>query len=396
VIDRTHGRSRTLAWRRAAHWLMARMAGGAVAISDELGSAVLGDTTGDVYDVRIEHLETYEVLLRQGSAGFGEAWADGWWSTDDLVGLLRLGQRNTSRWHPFTNRLHNVATPLLDPLARRRRRPDPGRDRANIRAHYDLGNEFFAQVLDETMMYSAAVFEPASITLADASREKVRRITELAGVTADDHVLEIGTGWGGLAEHVGAQVGARVTTTTISEKQYEFALQRIDAAGLSDRVTVLDSDYRDMTGAFDKIVSIEMIEAVDWREYATFFSTAHRLLRPGGTLAMQAIVVSDADFHRAKRTSDFINEKIFPGGCLPSVAALDAAAEDAGFTRTAFADIGLHYARTLHEWRANLHAADIRDERLKRLWDFYFAYCEAGFLQRYVSDVQLAYHRNGA
>jgi cyclopropane-fatty-acyl-phospholipid synthase len=387
---------RTLAWRRAAHWLMAHMTGGAVAIADELGSAVLGDIAGDVYEVRIDRLETYEALLRRGSAGFGEAWADAWWSTDDLVGLLRLGQRNTSRWHPLTNRLHNVATPLLDPIARHRRRPDPARDRDNIRAHYDLGNAFFAQVLDETMMYSAAVFEPASITLAQASREKVRRITELAGITAADDILEIGTGWGGLAEHVGAQVGARVTTTTISDEQYQFARRRIDEAGLADRVTVLDKDYRDMTGAFDKIVSIEMIEAVDWREYGTFFSAAHRLLRPGGTLAMQAIVVSDDDFHRAKRTSDFIKKQIFPGGCLPSVAVLDAAAADAGFTRTGFADIGLHYARTLREWRANLNAADITDARFKRLWDFYFAYCEAGFLQRYVSDVQLAYHRNGA
>ncbi len=364
-------------------------------MSDPLGAIRLGDAAGPSYRVHVNDPRAYARLLRERSVGLGESYAQGWWEADDLTGVIRLAHRNTARLHPLTNRLHALAAPMVDPIARRRA-PDPARDRRHIHAHYDLGNDFFAAILDETMMYSCAIFEPPGIGLAQASRQKLRAIVDLAGLTPAHRVLEIGTGWGGFAEFVASEVGAHVTTTTISAEQYRFARERIAAAGLADRVTVLDVDYRDLRGPlhdgrYDRIVSIEMIEAVDWREYESFFRACRRLLTDSGVLAMQAIVIDPAAFDRAKRSHDFIKEAIFPGGCLPSVPALQRAAAN-DFRLATQHDIGLHYSETLRHWRTNLATADHQlGEHFTRLWQFYFSYCEAGFAEEHISDVQLRF-----
>jgi cyclopropane-fatty-acyl-phospholipid synthase len=206
--------------------------------------------------------------------------------------------------------------------ARRLQPPDPTLDRDNIQSHYDVSNDFFALMLDETMMYSSAIFERPGMTLAQAQRAKLDRLCTKLGLTASDHVIEIGTGWGGFAVHAAEHYGCRVTTTTISDAQFEYAAKRVADAGLTGRVTVLDRDYRDLTGTYDKLVSIEMIEAVDWRHHDTFFRTCASLLGPDGLMALQAITVDDRSFERAKNGKDFVREFIFPGGCLPSVEAI--------------------------------------------------------------------------
>lgn len=383
-------------WRAAAHQLLRGLRDGGLELTDPLGRVRFGRGRGPRFHIQVTDLRAYRSLLRGGSVGMGESYGQGWWEADDLTGLLRLAHRNTSRLHPVTNRVYSLAAAILDPFARRQA-PNPARDRRNIHSHYDLGNDFFSTILDETMMYSCAIFEPPGIGLADASRAKLRAMVDLAGITPDHHVLEIGTGWGGFAEYVATEVGARVTTTTISAEQYGFAQQRIAAAGLTDRVTVLDADYRDLPGPehdgkYDRIVSIEMIEAVNWREYEGFFRACRRLLTPTGVLAMQAIVIDPDAFDRAKHTTDFIKEAIFPGGCLPSVPALERAASAADLRLITQHDIGLHYAETLRHWRANLADADHqRGERFRRTWDFYFSYCEAGFAEEHISDVQLRF-----
>jgi cyclopropane-fatty-acyl-phospholipid synthase len=351
----------------------------------------------DVHDPQV-----YERVLRKGSIGLGESYADGWWDTDNLAGFLRLALHGLQPLHDRQDRVHRALSPIIDPIARLHR-ADPARDVRNVRAHYDIGNEFFRRILDDTMAYSCAVFDTPTATLADASRTKFDRIARMARLAPGDRLLEIGTGWGGFALHAAEHYGCRVTTTTISKQQFEFARERVRRAGLSDRITVLEADYRNVRGPFDKVVSIEMIEAVDWREYDTFFEHVRALLTDQGSLTMQAIVVPDHSFDRLKRRTDFIKAAIFPGGCLPSVEALTSAANRSADLRLHDrADIGRHYAETLRRWRTNLDdiASELPllglDDRFVRLWRFYFAYCEAGFDERYISVAQLSYAASGA
>lgn len=338
----------------------------------------------------------YARVLREGSVGLGESYADGWWDTDDLTGFLRRAHRKLARTHAVRDLAHRIARPVVDPIARRRN-PDPHRDEENVRAHYDLGDELFRRLLDDTMMYSCAVFESPDDSLATASIAKLERLARMLELAPGDRVLEIGTGWGGFAVYAARQYGCHVTTTTISERQYRYAQTRVHDAGLDHLVTVRDSDYRDLRGTYDKVISIEMIEAVDWREYDTFFSQCRNLLTDRGILAMQAIVVPDRSFDRTKHRTDFIKAAIFPGGCLPSVKALTTAANRSGLALSAHDDIGVHYAETLRRWKANLvsHRDELRqfgfDEHFARLWEFYFAYCEVGFDERYVSNAQIAF-----
>jgi cyclopropane-fatty-acyl-phospholipid synthase len=382
--------------------LLKGLTGGTVRLVDPFGDARFGDGTTphasprlDV-TVRVHDTRVYSRILQEGSVGLGESYADGWWDADDLTGFLRLAHRSLARTHTARDRIHRWLGPVIDPVARRRH-SDKGRDARNVRAHYDLGNEFFQRILDETMMYSCAVFERPMDSLAEASVHKMDRLADLLALAPGDRVLEIGTGWGGFAVHAASHYGCHVTTTTISQRQYEFAQQRVKKAGLEDHVTVLADDYRDLAGTFDKIIAIEMIEAVDWRQYDTFFAHCRRLLDDAGALAMQAIVVRDESFDRVKITTDFIKAAIFPGGCLPSVRALTAAANRNGFSHAHEDDIGPHYGETLRRWKRNLTDAreDLDalgvDERFLRLWEFYFSYCEAAFEERYVRDVQMLY-----
>jgi cyclopropane-fatty-acyl-phospholipid synthase len=383
--------------------LLARVRGGTIELSDQTGRTTLGNPDpvdgASPHHLRVDVLDSraYERIIRQGSVGLGESYADGWWDTDDLAAFLRLALRGLRPTHGRLDRFHRIVSPVVDPIARLRR-ASSHRDTRNVRTHYDLGNDFFRRVLDETMAYSCACFDSPETSLADASIAKFDRLAGMLDLQPGDRLLEIGTGWGGFALHAAQEYGCHVTTTTISARQYEFAVERVRAAGLDDRIDVLDAHYRDLRGTFDKAIAVEMIEAVDWREYDDFFRSVRGLLAPDGALVMQAIVTPDQSFDRLKRHTDFIKAAIFPGGCLPSVGALTDAAERAGgLTLAAHSDIGLHYGETLRRWRANLDrvapeltALDL-DARFARLWDFYFAYCEAGFDERYISATQLLY-----
>jgi cyclopropane-fatty-acyl-phospholipid synthase len=268
--------------------------------------------------------------------------------------------------------------------------------RRNIAAHYDLGNDFFALWLDESMMYSSAIFPDAGSDLATAQRHRLDVICRKLELGPEDHLVEIGSGWGGFAIHAAREFGCRVTTTTISRQQHELARQRIEAAGLADRIDVLLRDYRDLDGQYDKLVSIEMIEAVGSDHYETYFSQCARLLKPGGRLLIQAITIADQQYRYAEKNVDFIKRYIFPGGCLPSLSVMiNTITRVSDMLVTAVEDIGLDYARTLRHWRHNFEARieEIRalgyPESFLRMWMFYLTYCEGAFLERAISDVHL-------
>jgi len=268
--------------------------------------------------------------------------------------------------------------------------------RRNIAAHYDLGNDFFRLFLDETMMYSAATFEHPRQSLYDAQVARLDLICQKLELKPTDHLLEIGSGWGGLALHAAQRFGCRVTTTTISREQWRLTRDRVAAAILGDRVDVLCMDYRDLTGTYDKIVSIEMIEAIGHQYYDTYFAKCSELLAPHGAMLLQAITIADQRYERARRSVDFIQRYIFPGSCIPSVAALSSSIARASDLRLFHLDdIGPHYATTLAHWRQNLRAnlARVRSlgygEEFIRMWEYYFCYCEGGFMERVIGDVQM-------
>ena len=354
------------------------------------------DTPGTgPFVVRVHDERAWTAVLREGSAGLGEGYFRGWWHTDDLVGLLRRLIANTGTVERWQQRVHRLTAPVLDPV-RKARRPDPSRDRRNVRAHYDLSNEFFAAFLDDTMTYSSAVFRSPTDALADASTEKLDRLCRKIGLEPSHHVLEIGSGWGSFALHAAGRRGAHVTTTTVSAAQARLARERITKAGLDDRIALLEEDYRSLDGTFDRLVSVEMIEAVDWRDVPSYFATCSRLLADDGLFGLQAIVIADQRYERARHTTDFIKEWVFPGGSLPSITSIAQAATASSDLRIVdLEDLGLHYAETLHRWRDTLHERwdDLASlgvsEELGRLWDMYLAYCEAAFLERHVSVVQV-------
>ena len=353
-----------------------------------------------VAEVTVTSASFWPRVLAHGSSGLGESYFLDEWESSDLVSVLQLLTRNLDR----INRLPRFLAPVLAvvKLPSGRFAASKARDRENIAAHYDLGDEFFQLFLDPTMTYSSAVFPTPSSSLEEGSIEKFDRICRKLALGPGDHVVEIGTGWGGFAVHAAANYGCHVTTTTISAKQFAYATRRVAEAGLGDLVKVLDHDYRDLVGEFTHLVSIEMIEAVDWRLYETFFAACARLLRPDGRAALQCIVIDDSEFERYKTRSDFIRRHIFPGGGLPSIAAMTRALSRASDLRlTDLEDLGPHYVRTLNLWRERLDAnveralvLGLNDEFLRK-WRFYFAYCAAGFSERQVSVVQMVLARGG-
>jgi cyclopropane-fatty-acyl-phospholipid synthase len=275
-------------------------------------------------------------------------------------------------------------------------RNTPTRARRNVAAHYDIGNDLFSLMLDETMMYSCAIFDDPAATLYEAQVAKLDRICRKLDLRPSDHVLEIGAGWGGFAIHAASRYGCRVTATTISAQQHELAAQRIRAAGLEDRVTLLLEDYRSLEGSFDKLVSIEMIEAVGWQYFDTFFRRCASLLKPGGSMLLQAITIDERAYHVEKAKRSFANTHIFPGGCLPSLRVISrSVARVTDLRPVALEDITAHYVRTLRCWRENFqaHLEHVRslgyDGRFQRMWELYLAYCEGGFGGGRIADVQL-------
>jgi len=330
-----------------------------------------------------------------GSVGSGESYMAGDWTCDDLTALVRILLHNRAVIDGVDGGLAHFATPLRKLLHAAARNTRDG-SRRNIGAHYDVGNDFFALFLDPTMMYSSAVFERPEMSLEEASVAKLQRICQKLALRPGDHVLEIGTGWGGFALHAARHFGCHVTTTTISREQHASARERIDAAGLSDRITLLADDYRDLTGQYDKLVSIEMIEAVGHQYFDTFFRACSERLRPGGTMLLQAITIADQQYEAARDSVDFIKRHIFPGCCIPSIAALSASVARASLLRiTGLEDIGPHYAITLARWRGNLLRNADRARALGypdtflRMWEFYFSYCEGGFAEGALGDAQI-------
>lgn len=336
-----------------------------------------------------------------GSVGAGESYMDGHWDCDDLTGLTRLLLRNRAVLDGMEVGLARLSAPLRALLHRRNRNTRAGSQR-NIAAHYDLGNDFYRLWLDETMMYSCAVFERPGMSLVEASTAKLDRICRKLDLRPGDHVLEIGTGWGGFALHAAGRYGCRVTTATISRQQYELARERIDRAGLSHMIEVCLTDYRDLEGQYDKIVSIEMVEAVGADHLETYFRQCGRLLKPDGAMLLQAITMADQRYEAALKEVDFIQKYIFPGGFLPSVTALAGAMTRASDLRSVhLEDIGPHYAETLAQWRHNFIArldavsAQGFDDRFIRMWLFYLCYCEGGFRERDIGTVQMLLAKPG-
>ncbi|MDA8309887.1 MAG: DUF1365 family protein [Actinomycetota bacterium] len=350
--------------------------------------------------VRVHDPVAYAALARHGSVGLAESYVDGLWDSDDLTDLVRILAAHRGAAGRARDRAGQAASVLTDPVRRLRRRP-PSQDRRDVRAHYDIGNELFALMLDPTLSYSCALFERPGMTLEEASLAKLDRICQKLDLSPADHVVEIGTGWGGFAVHAATRYGCRVTSTTISSEQYAHARDWVARAGVSDRVTILEEDYRNLRGQYDKLVSIEMVEAVDWRVLDTYFRTCAALLRPAGLMALQAITIADQSYERAKNSTDFIKAYIFPGSCLPSVSSLARAAARTDLRVVDLEDIGRHYAETLRRWRDNVdeHASAIHalgfDERFVRMWRFYLSYCEGAFLERHISDVQLVLAKPG-
>jgi cyclopropane-fatty-acyl-phospholipid synthase len=360
-----------------------------------------GDPAAPPLEIRILDDRFYRAVAFGGAVGAGEAYAEGWWATDDLTGVVRLLLRNRALLDQLETGWARAVQPIRAAAHWVNRNTRRG-SRRNIGAHYDLGNEFFATFLDETLTYSCGIFDRPGASLRDASIAKYDRIAKLAELGPRDHVIEIGTGWGGFAIHAAAQYGCRVTTTTISEEQFALASRRVAEAGLADRVTVLKRDYRDLEGQYDKLVSIEMIEAVGHDHYDAYFERCAALLAPHGHAVIQAITIDDDRYEAARREVDFIKRHIFPGSCIPSLRILRQSAERAGLGMERADAIGVHYAETLRRWRENMLASRQRltalglDDRFQRLWEFYFCYCEGGFLEGAIDTVQFTLVQPGA
>jgi len=387
--------------RRLALSAFSRIRGGRLDLIEPGRRLSFGDPDGEPSaTVEVNSPHFYRALLG-GSVGLGEAYRDGVWDCDDLVGLVRIAARNMGPLDRWRRCLHPVLAPLHRTVWRVPRNNRRAAKR-HISAHYDLGNDLFALYLDESMMYSSAVFPHPDATLAEAQEHRLERICRALELGPDDHLLEIGAGWGAMAAYAASNYGCRVTTTTISHEQREGALRRIQDAGVGDRVTVLLDDYRDLRGRYSKLVSIEMIEAVGWQYFETFFRRCSELLERDGLFFLQAIVIDDRLYEAEKAARSFSNVLIFPGGCLPSVEVIErCVAHETDMSMVWMEEIGAHYARTLELWRerfvANTDlAAELGyDERFRRLWTLWLAMSEAGFRERRLRDVQVLFAKPG-
>ena len=359
----------------------------------------------DVHDARF-----WQALALRGSLGAGEAFAHRWWSSADPVTVVRLMVRNMDILDAVDSGMARLSKPFLQLFHKLRSNTVAGA-KDNISAHYDLSNEFFELFLDPTMTYSCGIYENAQSTLEEASVEKIDRLCRKLDLRPGDRLVEIGTGWGAFALHAAREYGAHVTTTTISERQHAYAGRRFAEAGLEDRITLLKEDYRNLPrlltesgqAPYDKLVSVEMIEAVGHQYFGDFFRTCGELLADDGRAAIQAITIVDQRFAAARDSVDFIKRYIFPGCCIPSVTSLvDAATDGSDLRLVDLEDIGMHYVATLAAWRQGLRERwdDARalglDDTFLRLFEFYFAYCEGGFAERQLSDVHLVFDKPGA
>lgn len=387
--------------RKVVFLLLNRIEGGGLRLHESEGNETLfGDRHAVLQgDITIHNPRVYRRVLLGGSIAAGESYIDGDWSSSNLTLVLQLLAQNQALVDTLETRFGWLTGPFHRVIhwCRRNR---PQQAQKNIAAHYDLGNHFYRSFLDSEMLYSSAWYQQPDMTLEDAQRAKLRRLCEQLALCETDHLLEIGTGWGGLAELAAREYGCHVTTTTLSQQQYDYAVERIQHAGLSHKVTVLLQDYRALTGQYDKLVSVEMIEAVGKAYLPTFFKRCQQLLRPQGRMVLQAITIADQRYRHYSRNVDFIQRYIFPGGFLPSITAMTTTmTRHTDFITRDLFDIGQDYARTLSEWRQRFYqqwhmlSDQGFDETFQRLWVFYLCYCEAGFRARTISTVQLTAER---
>ncbi|MBA2504599.1 MAG: class I SAM-dependent methyltransferase [Thermoleophilaceae bacterium] len=384
--------------RKVALNLLARTRGGVIRVEEngrEVGT--FGEPGSGLHStLRIHDERAYGAFIG-GSAGAGRAFMDKQWDCDDLVTLVRIGARNMPAFDRLRERLGTALGPIQK-TAWRLKANTRRRTRERIASHYDLGNDFFSLWLDPTLSYSSGLFPTPESSLEESQEAKVDRALGRLELSPRDHLLEIGTGWGYLAAHAAREYGCRVTTTTVSREQHAFASERIRAEGLEDRVTLLLEDYRDLRGRYDKLVSIEMIEAVGWEHLGLFMERCGELLTPDGAMLLQAIIFPDDVYEVEKASVGFINENIFPGGTIPSIEAIGRAAGRRSDLRlAALDDLTPHYAETIRQWREAFAAREDDldrlgyDARFRRMWTMYLAYCEAGFLERRIRDVQALY-----
>jgi len=383
--------------RKLFERILKGLRGGRLTLVENGCLSTYGEESPDSLEAMIEiHSgEFYRAALYRGEIGLGESYMDGHWTTPDLPSLVRLAIRNINSID-HSNWMFSFVTRALARFEHLRRNNTLDGSRNNIHAHYDLSNEFFRLFLDKSMMYSSALWEKESDSLEQAQFNKLERICRVLRLSEQDHVLEIGTGWGGFAIHAASRYGCRVTTTTISSEQYDLAAARIANAGLEDRITLLLEDYRNLTGRYDKGVSIEMFEAVGLNHYDEFFSVWQRLIEPCGAVLMQAITMNEKNFGSYQKSPDWIQKYIFPGGELSSVIEIQKSLARTGDYRLMdLSEFGIHYATTLREWRRRFTEAlpGVRtlgfDSRFERMWDYYLGYCEGAFLERYIGVVQL-------
>ena len=384
--------------RRAVRARLLAIREGRVVVTENGRRESFGKLTQDMphtAHITINDPRFYSDIAFSGVIGSGEAYIRGYWSCREMTTLVRILLRNRQVLEHMDSGAALVSRPLQKFLHWLNKNTQSG-SRRNISAHYDLGNDFYRLWLDERMMYSSAIYDRPEMTLDAAGTAKLDRICRKLRLSPEDHVIEIGSGWGGFAIYAARNYGCKVTTTTISQQQYDYAQRAIKEAGLGDRIELLMRDYRDLEGKFDKLVSIEMVEAVGWQYHDTFFAKCNDLLKPDGEMLIQAITIADQYYEKYRKSVDFIRRYIFPGGCLLSVTAMSNALTRVTDMRSIhIEDIGPHYARTLRDWRDRFERKldDVRRQGYSddfiRMWRFYLAYCEGAFLERTIGDVQM-------
>ncbi len=386
--------------RRIVHTIFSKLAIGKLIIDDEQGQHTFGDMSDDaacIAHIKVHHTSAYKDVMLSGVNGSAEAYMKRYWTTPDLTNVIRIMVLNQamlkkldSSWSIFYKMAASIGDKLKSNSIKGSKR--------NIAAHYDLSNDFFKLFLDPSMMYSAAIYPHGNATLEEASQNKLKRTCDTLLLNKDDHLIEIGTGWGGLAVYAAKHYGCKVTTTTISQQQYNYAKESIEREGLQDKITLLKQDYRTLDGTYSKLVSIEMIEAVGHEYLSQYFEKCNSLLQDNGLMLIQGITTTDQRFEREKNTTDFIKRYIFPGGNLPSNAVIAKNIETkTDMHMVNLLDITDDYAKTLAEWRhrfmQNLSAVYAQgfDDRFVKMWEFYLCYCEGGFRERVINTSQFVF-----
>jgi cyclopropane-fatty-acyl-phospholipid synthase len=380
--------------------LFSRLQDGQITVVDSLGTVQLGEQEAEAKcTITMLDISNYTKVALGGSNGSAQAYIDGLWVVDDLTQLIRIFLKNRVVLQQMETGLARIAQTFLKGVHALRRNTRRG-SKKNIAAHYDLGNDFFRLFLDKRMMYSSALYQQGD-DLHDAALRKIQRVCDALELSSEDHVIEIGTGWGGLACYAASTTGCRVTSVTISREQFNEAVARVEREGLQELVTIKLQDYRDIKGQYDKLISIEMIEAIGHQYLDTYFKKVNHLLKPRGKALIQAIVIDDHQYKGALKTVDYIKKYIFPGGFMPCYSVISQMGGNNNLMLEDLHDMGLSYAQTLRDWRKrfydNIDTVNEQgyDQRFQRMWEFYLCYCEGAFDERAISVGQLLFRKQG-